>query len=244
MGNTLEDTERMNEGSVALFRAPRPLSELAARYRAFAMTPGALQSTLLSLGFFIVSILANYRGSAYATEKASNYVDDLILSNTPVFEVAGFFVWGAVALIAFIAILCLLNPRRIPFIVYSLSIFYFTRAIFITLTHLGPFPTHAPIDFDSSIGIFFSKLFFGDDLFFSGHTGAPFMMALLYWRESRMRFLFLGWSLFMALVVLLGHLHYSIDVASAFFITFGLYHFACWLFPREFTLFQKSQPKV
>ena len=46
-----------------------------------------------------------------------------------------------------------------------------------------------------------------------------------------LRYLFLAWSVFFGIVVLLGHLHYTIDVLSAFFITYGIVDIAKWLFP-------------
>jgi len=185
------------------------------------------------MAFFALSIYLNYVASNYATIQASNPVTDLVLSNTPAFDVDSLFVYGALVLIAFIAVLCIAHPKRIPFTLYSLGLFFIIRAGFISLTHIAPFPTHTPIQFTTDIGIFFSKLFFGDDLFFSGHTGAPFLMALLYWKETFLRYVFLVWSLFFGAVVLLGHIHYSIDVASAFFITYSIYAIASWLFPRD-----------
>ncbi len=38
--------------------------------------------------------------------------------------------------------------------------------------------------------------------------------------------MFLDFSIVFAVVVLLGHLHYSIDVASAYFITFSIFSLA------------------
>jgi membrane-associated phospholipid phosphatase len=155
-----------------------------------------------------------------------------------VYDVDGYFVYGAALLIVFIALVLLSNPKQLPFTLYSLALFFFIRAIFISLTHLAPFPIHTPIEFTSNVGIFLSHLFFsGDDLFFSAHTGVPFLMALVFWRQPILRYIFLLWSIFFAVVVLLGHIHYSIDVASAFFISFGIYHITMWIFSRAHGLF-------
>jgi len=182
----------------------------------------------LSFLLFSISIFFNYFSGVYATSKAGNSVEDVILSNIPVQPVAFYFVWGAIALIVYVTILLLMHPRRAPFVLCALAMFYFTRAVFISLTHMGGYPDAVTID----KYFFLDKMFGGDDLFFSGHTGAPFMLALVYWREPLMRYIFLLWSLFMGTVVLLGHVHYTIDVLSAFFITFTIYKMTEWLFPR------------
>lgn len=211
------------------------------RYKNYGTREGFAVSVLAAVSLFFASIVTNYIASSYATRKASNFVEDLILSNTPVYNVDGFFVYGALAIIGFAMLLLLSHPKRIPFVLYALALFYFTRAAFIVLTHLGPYPDQIAADLTSSIGIFVSQFFFGDDLFFSGHTGAPFLLALIFWRERGLRYLFLASSVGMAAVVLLGHIHYSIDVASAFFITYGVYHIACHLFSAEHRLFLEDE---
>lgn len=212
-------------------------ADLMRRYAACRPVPGFAVSIVAAFALFCASIVTNYLASSYATRKASNFVEDIILSNTSVYNVDGLFVYGALAIVAFVFLLCLAYPKRIPFVLYSLALFYFMRAGFIVLTHLGPFPDQTQADLESSIGIFVSQFFFGNDLFFSGHTGAPFLMALVFWRDIVLRYIFVLSSLGMGAVVLLGHLHYSIDVASAYFITYGVYHLSLHFFAAEHRLF-------
>ena len=120
-----------------------------------------------------------------------------------------------------------------PFVFYGLALFYGIRSGFTSLTHIAPFYPHISDDFGATI----NKAFFGGDRFFSAHTGMPFMGALAFWREKPARYFFLAASLYFAVIVLLGHLHYSIDVLSAFFITYAIYHIAIWLFPTEYARF-------
>jgi hypothetical protein len=84
----------------------------------------------------------------------------------------------------------------------------------------------------------------GDDLFFSGHTGFPYLMALIFWNTKPLRWLFLAASIFFGGAVLLGHLHYSIDVFSAFFITYGIFNIAIRLFKNDFNFFSHHHSSV
>ncbi len=217
------------------------LRSLSAFFKPISGTREHRVEVLLSSLAFFASLIANYYGSVYAALRVSNPVTDIVLSNTRPYDVDIAFVYGALLLIIFSAVLLITHPKKIPFALYTLSIFWFTRAIFISLTHLAPFPTHTPINFTSDFGIFLSKMFFGDSLFFSGHTGTPFLMALLFWETKSLRYIFLGWSVFFGVVVLLGHIHYTIDVLSAFFITYGVYDIAKWLFPTEYELFKSAK---
>jgi membrane-associated phospholipid phosphatase len=196
----------------------------------------------LSFLYSLAALAASYGvmlfAIRFATENASNSVTDLILSNIPVFDVDSLFVYGTFLLIAMIVLLCIVNPKRIPYTLYSIALFWLIRSGFTTLTHIAPFEAHMGADFGSAI----ARNFFGGDLFFSGHAGAPFLLALLYWRDRWLRYLFLAWSVFFAVIVLLGHLHYSIDVASAFFITYTIFCIAQWLFPKSRALFYSEMP--
>jgi hypothetical protein len=44
--------------------------------------------------------------------------------------------------------------------------------------------------------------------------------------------------------VLLGHLHYTIDVAAAYFITYGIYDIALYWLPREKALFDSAPADI
>jgi membrane-associated phospholipid phosphatase len=61
-------------------------------------------------------------------------------------------------------------------------------------------------------------------------------MALILWDNRLLRYIFLCASVVFGVVVLLGHLHYSIDVFAAFFITYGIYQIATKLFKKELHL--------
>ncbi|MDO8407694.1 MAG: phosphatase PAP2-related protein [bacterium] len=195
-------------------------------------------SLLTGAVLFVASYIVMSRAVTYATESASNSVTDIILSNLPVYDVGGIFVWGAVvlALVAFAA--CLMKPERVPFVLKSSALFMLIRSFFISLTHISPYPFHVELS-QNIVTYLVPSFFMGDDLFFSGHTGFPFLLALIFWDNLALRSIFIGFSLLFGTVVLLGHLHYSIDVASAFFITFTIFIIAKTLFKLDWV---RSKP--
>src|SRR3989344_2041181 len=219
-----------------LHRHRSPHRELLRRYRHYGAQQEFRVSVLLSILTFAASLITVFYAIGYATESVSNSVTDIVLSNIPRHDVGGLFVYGTAFFVLLGVALLVAHPKRIPFALHAIALFYFIRAGFISLTHLGPFPSNATsqFDFGTIAGTF---LGFGGDLFFSGHTGLAFLMALLFWHEKNIRYLFLAASVYFGAIVLLGHLHYSIDVASAFFITYGIFHIAEWLFPKDRAVF-------
>lgn len=184
-----------------------------------------LYSGLMIAGSLVITFYANL----YATEKASNSVTDIVLDNIRVYDVDLLFLYGPILLWAFVVYILFNNPNRIPFTLKSVGLFAIVRSIFTILTHLAPFPTHTNVSLSGLMGYFTS----GKDLFFSGHTGLPFLLALIFWDSKYLRIVFITASLMFAAVVLLGHLHYSIDVLSAFFITYTIYRIAETIFNKN-----------
>ncbi len=189
-------------------------------------------SLLSAVILLMSSLVANFYAGVYATEQASNSVTDIVLSNTRVYDVDGIFVYGSIIFWIFTAFLCVLEPKRMPFTFKTIALFVFIRAIFVSLTHLGPFPTQVAINSN-----LLSKFTFGGDFFFSGHTGLPFLLAMIFWDNVYLRVLFTASAVFFGAIVLMAHLHYTIDVVAAFFITYTIFHIAYWLFARDYKLF-------
>jgi hypothetical protein len=125
-----------------------------------------------------------------------------------------------------------IEPKRLPFTLKSLALFTLIRSAFIILTHLAPFPARVMLPTENLIDMFT----FGGDLFFSAHTGGPFLMALIFWDHKYIRYICLAASVMFGVVVLLGHLHYSIDVFAAFFITYSIYCLSKYFFKKDFVL--------
>jgi|SRR3989338_11289296 len=206
-----------------------------AKYKFYFAHREFLTAFFVSIGLLCMSLIFNFYAGSYATDSASNPVTDIVLNNIRTYDVDGIFIYGTMLFLGFLVLLSLLEPQRIPFIIKSIALFIAIRAVFVSLTHIGPFPTQLAIN-----SSFLDKFSFGGDLFFSGHTGLPFLMALVFWEKLYLRILFIASSVFIGVVVLMAHLHYSIDVLAAFFITYTIFHIAERLFKKDRKLFYQG----
>jgi len=148
-------------------------------YKTYFTNKKFLLSFLCGLILLATSLVVQFLASGYVARSGSAPVTDVVLSNTRVYEVGGIFVWGSVIL-TFICLWVLFRrPNYMPFVMKSIAIFTLIRSGFISLTHISPFPTRVLIDSTFFTREAFSGIFTGNDLFFSGHTGVPFLLALL-----------------------------------------------------------------
>jgi hypothetical protein len=177
---------------------------------------------ILGFSLLILSFIVANKAGEYASQVAGHRVDDLILSYLPLVNVTFLHVYAAILFWVCFIIYMFTRPQIIPFVTKTSALFIFVRSIFICLTHLG-----APVNQLSIPENVTSYFLFDGDLFFSGHVGGPFLLMLLFWSDKKLRFLCLFFSLFFAYIVLIGHIHYSIDVFAAPFITYGVYALAC-----------------
>lgn len=192
-------------------------------------------SSVSAFLLLLVSLIVNFYAGTYATENAGSAVTDIVLDNIRVHDVDGIVIYGPLIVFALVTFLILKRPARIPFTLKTIALFVFIRSFFVNLTHIGPFPDQLVIH--SSI---INKFAFGGDLFFSGHTGLPFLLALIFWESMYLRFLFIGSAIFFGVIVLIAHMHYSIDVLSAFFITYAIYRIAESIFKKDHALFAEK----
>jgi hypothetical protein len=197
---------------------------------------GYVRSVCEGAVFLAASTIAIFAAVSYATVHASNPVTDLVLSRVGPYNVRFLFIYGTFTAFVITAGLLAWRPNRLPFTLKAMALFLLVRAVFVSLTHMAP----SPID-PQQAAPFLNSIFFGGDLFFSGHTGLPFLAALAFWHIPQWRMFYLALTAFFGAIVLLGHYHYSIDVLAAVFITHGIFQTSCWLFGRDYALFRSSE---
>ncbi len=212
------------------------MREILQKHKLLWPNKSFIWQVLFGLLLLAASLVATYYANIYTTIRASNAVTDIILDNLPVVNVDFVFNEGALIFICIVVIMLLHEPRRIPFVLKGAALFTLVRSLFMVLTHLAPPLAQSYIDPTEIL----HKLSSGDDLFFSAHTGLPFLFAIIFWKEKLPRYFFLLSTAIGGTSVLLGHLHYSIDVFSALFISFGIFHITKYIFPKDYLLFGRA----
>ncbi len=205
-------------------------------YKSF-LTKEHLRSLIFGLVLLGLAMALQFYASSYSQRVSSNFVHDIFLDNVPVVDLNIVIIEGALAAIAGSIILVARKPRYILFVLKASAIFIATRAIFIAATHTGIYPGQINPD----AGFFdriYTDLGLSGGFFFSGHTGYPFLMALIFWRERIWRYLYLAISIVFGLAVLLAHVHYSIDVLAAPYIAYGVFKMSEYFFPEDHKLIE------
>jgi len=152
-------------------------------------------------------------------------VGDLLLDMLPIVDLRYVYAYSIVVIMAMIWVYVIfLRPDLLPFGLKFFAFVFIVRAAFITFTHLGPPVGFLIPSFASEFTVWpFNDLMHSNDLFFSGHVAYPFMGALMLRHSKVMFYLLLVCSILMGVTVLLMRIHYTIDVAAAFFIVYGIY---------------------
>ncbi|MDE2040958.1 MAG: hypothetical protein KGI59_01025 [Patescibacteria group bacterium] len=207
---------------------------LAAQYKE-VFTRQNTRSFIVACIILCLAIIFQFYASAYADRVASTAVNDLLLDNLPIIDLNNIIVEGVLAAIVGSVVLLFLKPRYLVFTVKAAAIFIATRAVCISLTHLGIYPGQVNPD----TGFFdriYTDLGLQAGFFFSGHTGLPFLLALIFWNEKFWRYLYFLLSLIFGVAVILAHVHYSIDVFAAPYIAYGIFKQSQYLFERDYRL--------
>jgi len=143
---------------------------------------------------------------------------DLFLDNLPVVNL-GFLIVGVTILFWICSCFFLITrPHYLLFGIKAIALFVIFRAFFMNLTREGIYPGGVvPSAANTGFG-FYHLLTFQGNLFFSGHTAFPYLLALIFWDEKFWRRFFIVATIVFGAAVLLAHVHYSIDVFAAPFI--------------------------
>jgi len=183
---------------------------------------------ILSVILLVMAGILDYYFGAFAEKYGTAVAPDILLNIIPPINLSWLFVYGYMLVIfMLVAYPIFYDFKRLPVVISHFSLLVAVRALFITMTHLKVPATAIATSFPWPL----SLVAFHNDLFFSGHTAIP-LVGFFVFRESKIRYFFLISSIILAITVLVMHRHYTIDVASAFFIAYGTYKIGNILFSK------------
>ena len=196
-----------------------------------------LRSLFFGLIFLVFSLLVQGIADAYISSLKATAASDVLLSNLPTVDMDFLIIWGTI-LLPFIALAFVIHkPKYLNFSLKSLALFIIIRSFLISLTHLGADPNQLILNKnDFGFGLYNLLYNTNNDFFFSGHTGMPFLAALVFWPSKSWRYFFIAMSVILGGSLLLAHIHYSIDVFAAPFMTYSIFAISKKIFSKDYEL--------
>jgi len=160
---------------------------------------------------------------AFIEKREGMVLKDFVLDAIPAKDVSipTFIIIWSVVLLVFYRIYQ--NPRLFLLVAYGFILMCVLRMLTISLLPLNPPPGLIVLkDPIANIAYGRNGIFITKDLFYSGHTGNMFLFFLCL-QHKWDKIIALTASFLVGILVMVQHIHYSIDVIAAFLFTFFIY---------------------
>ncbi len=160
---------------------------------------------------------------AFIEKREGMVLQDYVLDAIPAIDVSiptFVIIWSTVLLVFF---RIYQNPKLFLVIAYGFILMCLARVLTISILPLNP-PAGLIVLKDPIANIAYggNGIFITKDLFYSGHTGNMFLFFLCLERKWDKIFALTA-SFLVGILVMIQHIHYSIDVIAAFIFTYFIY---------------------
>jgi membrane-associated phospholipid phosphatase len=160
---------------------------------------------------------------AFIEKREGMVLQDYVLDAIPAIDVSiptFVIIWSTVLLVFF---RIYQNPRLFLVVAYGFILMCMARVLTISMLPLNP-PAGLIVLKDPIANIAYggNGIFITKDLFYSGHTGNMFLFFLCLERKWDKIFALTA-SFLVGILVMIQHIHYSIDVIAAFIFTYFIY---------------------
>jgi membrane-associated phospholipid phosphatase len=160
---------------------------------------------------------------AFIEKREGMVLQDFVLDAIPAKDVSipTFVVIWSVVLLVFYRIYQ--SPRLFLVVAYGFILMCLARVLTISLLPLNPPPGLITLkDPIANIAYGGNGIFITKDLFYSGHTGNMFLFFLCL-QHKWDKIIALAASFMVGILVMVQHIHYSVDVIAAFIFTYFIY---------------------
>jgi len=189
----------------------------------------SLQRAQLITGSILITIIMCMLPSFFNLIEKRNgiVINDFVLASIPAHNVS----WAIFTIIWGVGLYALYRALQKP----SIFITYIWALIFVTILRvltISIVPLDPPIGLigltDPLTGVFYGESDITKDLFFSGHTSVLFLTFLCLERKTD-KILALAATTIAAVLLLVQHVHYTIDVIAAPIIVYPIYRLVKYL---------------
>ncbi|HTS43993.1 MAG TPA: phosphatase PAP2-related protein [Puia sp.] len=187
----------------------------------------AWQSTVFKRSFIagsilLITLLSFFPFFFQLIERRNGIVlNDWLLNRIPARDVSSFIFIILGAAVITIIVRGVQNPDLLIQLIWASVLIYLLRTITLTLVALNPPVNLIPLD-DTLSNLFYGKISVTKDLFFSGHTASIFLLSLLL-RKKTDKLIALIATVVMIILLLIQHVHYTIDILGAIFFSYLTY---------------------
>ncbi|MEO5685074.1 MAG: phosphatase PAP2-related protein [Chitinophagaceae bacterium] len=192
---------------------PRPLHEQQYSW-AQAWSQPLFRIKFITAWLLVLSMLATFHiFFEYIEKREGAVLYDWLLNQLPVHNMSlpvFIFIWGA-TLLAMIR--SIKHPQLCLLMISTYLLVCVARVIAIWLVPLNPPPNLIPL-VDPLTNFFYGKQYVTKDLFFSGHTSSVFIIFLCLTKKIDKAFALVS-VICIAVLLLIQHVHYTIDILAA-----------------------------
>ena len=201
---------------MALLKEPISWSE-AWQLRSFR------NKTFVALALVAIILLTLPTFFAFIEKREGMVLQDFVLDTIPAMDVSvpTFVIIWSMVLLVFYRIYQ--NPRLFLLIAYGFILMCLCRVLTISILPLNPPPGLITLKDPIANIVYGGKgIFITKDLFYSGHTGNMFLFFLCLQAKWDKIFALTA-AVLIGILVLVQHIHYTIDVIAAFIFTYFIY---------------------
>jgi hypothetical protein len=168
---------------------------------------------LVVFTFYFFDYIENHAGGVV--------MNDWVLRMIPPEDVSNSIVFFEGSVIILFMIRSITNPGMVITFLMAYIFVLITRDITIDITQLRP-PVGLIVLKDPLAGVIYRSKLINRDLFYSGHVSLLFLLYLCSTRKAD-RYYILFAVISVSILLLIQHIHYTVDIVCAPFFAFGCY---------------------
>lgn len=182
------------------------------------------QKAIITLFLLIMVVIFAPAFFNFIEKRNGPQLNDPVLNILPAFNVSV----PIFTIIWFMFLLAIIRSIQSPdfFLVFIIGYLLICLSRFITITLIPLNPPAGMIELaDPLTNLFYGNLYISKDLFYSGHTSTLLLMAFCF-RKRGDKILGVIASLIVAILLLVQHVHYTIDIIASPFFSGIIFRFA------------------